>query len=88
MATKKEKSPQKFDFEKALEQLEKIVSDLESGELTLDESIRAFEKGVELSRLCQKRLEVAEERVKKLIEKAEGEIDLELFEDEEGNPDA
>ena len=87
MAAKKEKSPRKFDFEKALEQLEKIVSDLESGELTLDESIRAFEKGVELSRLCQKKLEAAEERVKKLIEKTDGEIDFELFEDEEGIPD-
>ena len=87
MAAKKDKPPQKFDFEKALEQLEKIVSDLESGELTLDKSIRAFEKGVELSRLCQKKLEVAEERVKKLIEKADGEIDLELFEDEEGSID-
>ena len=70
-----------------MEQLEKIVSDLESGELTLDESIRAFEKGVELSRLCQKKLEAAEERVKKLIEKTDGEIDFELFEDEEGIPD-
>ena len=87
MATKKDKPERKFHFEKALEQLEKIINDLESGELTLDESIRAFEKGVELSRLCQKKLEVAEERVKKLIEKADGEIDLELFEDEEGNTD-
>ena len=87
MATKKSKSPEKFEFEKALEQLEKIVNDLESGELTLDESIREFEKGVDLSRLCQKKLELAEERVKKLIEKADGKIDMELFEEHEGSTD-
>jgi exodeoxyribonuclease VII small subunit len=85
---KKEKPARKIDFEKALEQLEKIVNDLESGGLTLDESIRSFEKGVELSRLCQKKLEAAEERVKKLIEKTGGDFDLELFEEDEGSTNA
>jgi exodeoxyribonuclease VII small subunit len=75
----------KIDFEKSMEELEKIVSDLESGTLTLDKSIEAFERGIELSKLCQKRLEAAEERVKKLLEKTNGEIGLELFEEEEGN---
>jgi exodeoxyribonuclease VII small subunit len=79
------KGNQKIDFEKSMEELEKIVSDLESGTLTLDESIGAFERGIELSKLCQKKLEAAEERVKKLLEKSDGEIGLELFEEEDGN---
>jgi exodeoxyribonuclease VII small subunit len=84
---KKTKSGEKIDFEKSMDELEKIVNDLESGSLTLDDSIRAFERGVELSKLCQKRLEAAEERVKKLLEKSNGEFDVELFEEEDGNSD-
>jgi exodeoxyribonuclease VII small subunit len=48
---KKAKSGEKIDFEKSMDELEKIVNDLESGALTLDESIKAFERGVELSKL-------------------------------------
>ncbi len=81
------KAGKKIDFEKSMEELEKIVSDLESGTLTLDQSIGAFERGIELSKLCQKKLEAAEERVKKLLEKADGDFDLELFEEEEGSKD-
>jgi len=78
------KAKDKIDFEKSLTELEKIVNDLESGTLTLDESITAFEKGIELSKLCQKKLVAAEERVKKLIEKSGDEFELEPFEEEEG----
>jgi exodeoxyribonuclease VII small subunit len=85
MMTKKAKSTEKIDFEKSLAELEKIVNDLESGALTLDESIAAFERGIELSKLCQKRLVAAEERVKKLIEKSESEIELEDFGEEINN---
>ena len=83
----KGKSLQKLNFEQAMEKLEKIVEQLESGELSLEDSVKAFEDGVELSRLCKKMLESAEDRVKKIVEKAEGELDLELFEepDEESN---
>jgi len=84
---KKTKSGEKIDFEKSMDELEMIVNDLESGSLTLDDSIRAFERGVELSKLCQKRLEAAEERVKKLLEKSNDEFDVELFEEEDGNSD-
>lgn len=66
-------------------ELEKIVDDLESGTLTLDESIGAFERGIELSKLCRKRLEAAENRVKKLLEKSNGDIDLEIFEEEDNS---
>ena len=57
------------DFEKTLQQLEKIVSKMESGELGLEDSLAQFEKGVELAKSCQDRLANAELRVSKLIEK-------------------
>jgi exodeoxyribonuclease VII small subunit len=86
MSAKKSKQLESLDFEKSMTELEKIVNDLESGELTLEESIQAFERGIELSRICQKRLVAAEERVKKLVEKSNGDFDLEIFEEGEGNP--
>lgn len=78
----KGKAAEKLGFEEAIEQLEKIVEQLESGELSLEESIKSFEKGIELSKLCRKKLEKAEERVKKLLEKPDGGFDLELFEED------
>jgi len=80
--TAKSKKTEKLDFEKAMEKLEAIVDKLESGELTLENSITAFEEGIELSKYCRKKLEAAESRVKKLIENSDGEFDLELFDDE------
>lgn len=73
----------KFNFEKAMERLEKIVDDLESGNLGLDESIKVFEEGVELSRKCHKKLTEAETKVKQLIKNENGEFELELFDEEE-----
>ncbi len=68
-------------FEKNLEQLEQIVQSLEDGENTLDDSLKAFEKGIKLSRQCHKELNKAEKKVEMLL-KAEGEIqDKEKFED-------
>lgn len=80
--TPKGKSLEKLKFEEAIELLEKTVEQLESGELSLEESIKAFENGIELSKLCRKKLEKAEDRVKKLLEKSEGGFDLALFEDD------
>jgi exodeoxyribonuclease VII small subunit len=54
-------------FEENLEQLEKIVQSLEAGTATLDESLKAFEKGIKLSRACQKELSRAERKVEMLI---------------------
>lgn len=71
-----------FDFEKAMERLEKIIDDLESGDLGLDESIKVFEEGVELSRKCYKKLSEAELKVKKLIKTDSGEFELGLFSEE------
>jgi exodeoxyribonuclease VII small subunit len=57
------------DFEKSLQQLEKIVGNMESGELGLEESLAQFEKGIKLARSCQDTLTNAELRVEQLIEK-------------------
>jgi len=57
------------DFEKSLQHLEKIVSQMESGELGLEESLEQFEKGIKLARNCQDKLSNAEMRVEQLIEK-------------------
>ena len=57
------------DFEKSLQHLEKIVSNMESGELGLEESLEQFEKGIKLARNCQDTLANAELRVDQLIEK-------------------
>ena len=71
------------DFEKALQDLEALVEQMESGELTLEESLESFEKGVKLTRDCQKLLTEAQQRVDILLEK-NGEPGLEPFvEDEE-----
>ena len=69
------------DFESALKELETLVSRMESGELSLDESLKAFERGVELTRKCQSSLEAAELRVQTLTQDKELEdSDLEIDE--------
>lgn len=70
MANKPAKS---LDFEKALSQLETLVTQMESGDLSLEESLKAFEQGVKLTRDCQQRLTEAEQRVQVLIEQ-QGEL--------------
>ncbi len=57
------------DFEKSLQQLEKIVGKMESGELGLEESLKQFESGIKLAKSCQDTLANAELRVEQLIEK-------------------
>jgi exodeoxyribonuclease VII small subunit len=57
-------------FEEALAQLESIVDNLEKGDLTLEQSLAAFERGVQLTRTCQKALDQAEQKVRILTEKS------------------
>ncbi|MDK2776919.1 MAG: exodeoxyribonuclease VII small subunit [Pseudomonadota bacterium] len=57
-----------FAFETALGELEKLVVQMESGELSLEDSLRAFEQGIKLTRQCQQALTSAEQRVKLLLE--------------------
>lgn len=61
-----EETDQKPDFEKALGELEDLVARLESGELSLDESLRHFKRGIELTRLCQAILDEAQQTIESL----------------------
>lgn len=54
------------DFETALAQLETLVAQMENGTLALDQSLAAYEQGVELAKICQRRLDQAEQQVKVL----------------------
>lgn len=65
-------------FEACLDELEKVVKELEAGDLPLERSIELFEKGMGLSETCRKQLEEAETRVEMLIRK-EGKIQAEPF---------
>ena len=59
------------DFESAIAELEKIVKQLEDGDLALDKSLALFERGVELSRFCHAQLEEAERRIEILTERGD-----------------
>ena len=61
----------KVDFESTLAELEELVSRMESGELSLNESLKTFERGIELTRKCQASLEAAELKVQMLIKNNE-----------------
>lgn len=63
-------SPPPPDFEKSLAELEQIVARMEGGELSLDESLQQFEKGVALARACQQALQTAEQKVEILLKKS------------------
>ena len=63
-------------FEEAMKQLEETVKKLESGETTLDEAMELFEKGVSLSKTCQKLLSDAQLKVTKLIAQNDSEVEF------------
>ena len=70
-----------LDLEKAIGDLEALVEQLESGELTLDKSLQQFEKGVKLSRECQAALTEAEQKVQILIDSELKDIESDSLED-------
>ena len=72
-------------FEKALTRLETIVTELEAGELSLDESLRIFEEGVKLSKTCLKMLDDAERKVEILVQDKGGRKRLQAFSLEESS---
>ena len=79
---KKIEGAKKPEFEQSLARLEEIVRKLESANLPLDDAMKLFEEGMQLSRDCQKQLEQAEARVEILLKKAGGEMVAEPFEPE------
>jgi exodeoxyribonuclease VII small subunit len=72
----------KPNFEHSLTRLEEVVRRLESPQLSLDDAMKLFEEGVELSRECQKQLEEAEGKVEILLKKADGKLAAEPFDPE------
>lgn len=66
------------DFEKTLAELEKLVSNLEEGDLSLDESLAGFKRGIELTRQCQSVLDNAQQTVEQLT-KADEQDSLQAF---------
>lgn len=78
------KSADDQSFEKLFAELETVVEKLEAGDLTLDESLALFQRGMELAKKCGVLLDSAELRVKELLPSAEDEIEMTEF-DDEGN---
>ncbi|MBE7022610.1 MAG: exodeoxyribonuclease VII small subunit [Ruminococcaceae bacterium] len=70
---------EKKTFEKTMTELENVVTELENGQLELDRALSLFEKGVKLSRDCQKILDQAEQKVTKLLKTEDGEVAEETF---------
>jgi exodeoxyribonuclease VII small subunit len=60
------------DFEAALTELEKIIEKMESGEQSLEDALKSFQRGIELTRTCQQGLKEAEQRVEKLLAENNG----------------
>ena len=77
MAKKKEK------FEEALQKLETIVTQMEEGDLPLEETLKAFEEGVRLARFCASKLDEAERKVEKLMRDQTGKLQTTSFSEEE-----
>jgi exodeoxyribonuclease VII small subunit len=73
--------PSAKKFEVALEDLEQVVEQLESGELSLEDSLAAFEKGVGLVKYCNQKLNEVEKKVELLVKDKEGKLQLKPFED-------
>lgn len=79
MAGENNSSTSIADFEKSLDELEKLVRDLEQGELSLEQSLAAFERGVKLTRDCQSALKTAEQRVEQLVQNSDGSLETRPF---------
>jgi exodeoxyribonuclease VII small subunit len=75
-------SPKPKSFESSLEELERIVHELEQGELPLEKSLELFEQGVKLSRECQDRLNQAERRIEVLMRDNQGRPSVRPFDPE------
>lgn len=74
-----EKTKSEISFEQGLERLEKVVQELETGDLALERALELFEEGMKLSVACRKKLEEAENRVEILLKKSDGKIAAEPF---------
>ena len=71
---------EEITFEDAMKRLEEIVETLGAGNLSLEDSLKSFQEGMELCKVCNKKLDEAEYKVEKLMEKEGGELSVEGFE--------
>ena len=71
------KQDKEMQFEEAFKRLEAIVGNLESGDLSLEESMKLFEEGIGLTEACKSRLEDAEQKIKLLLKDSDGKLSLE-----------
>ncbi len=67
------------NYEEMMKELEQIAKDLESGNLSLDESVKKFEQGMEISKECSKILEDAEKKISILVKNNNGDIEEKAF---------
>ena len=74
-----QKENTELSFEAGLERLEKIVTELEQGDLPLERALELFEEGMKLSADCRRKLEEAENRVEILLKKGDGKVVAEPF---------
>ncbi len=70
-------------FEEALKKLEKIVEDLEKGDLSLDDALKKYQDGIELARLCSQRLDNAKKKIDILAKNKKGEFELKSVDEAE-----
>ena len=82
-----QKIPSNKKFEAALEDLELVVEQLETGELSLEDSLEAFEKGVGLVKYCNQKLDEVEKKVELLVKDKEGKLQLKAFEERRAEED-
>jgi exodeoxyribonuclease VII small subunit len=75
------------DFEQALAELEKLVQRLEGGELPLDEALKTFERGIELTRHCQTSLKAAQQKVEILLKRS-GQVEVAPFDAPDDDADS
>ena len=76
------KKQTELSFEESMDQLEKIVEELEKGDLTLDQSVEKFKQGMEMSNNCSKLLDEAEKSITILLKGKDGEVTESPFEAE------
>jgi len=70
-------------YEEALKKLEKIVEELEKGDLSLDEALKKYQEGIELSRICAQRLDNARKKIDILTKGKKGEFELKTLDESE-----
>ncbi len=71
------KSKKTIPFEESFQRLEEIVEELEKGGDNLETSLELFEEGVKLTEICRKKLEEADQKIKKLVKQTDGNLTIE-----------